>query len=381
MHKNTALRFLGLFFLLLVIAAKSQAQIAVGISVGFAPPALPVYEQPICPAEGYIWTPGYWAWDEDADDYYWVPGTWVLAPQVGFFWTPAWWGWEGGRYFFHSGFWGPTVGFYGGINYGFGYFGRGYEGGRWDGGHFFYNRTVNNVNVNVIHNTYNTTIINNNTTINRISYNGGQGGIQARATAQEEAAMRAQHIGPVAAQEQHVQAARSNRELRASVNQGKPPVAATERPGSFSNAVPAREAGGHYERPANRGAAPGGEARPNPTHVNELPPHQKLPAPNTGNPKLDQKYQQQQDKLYAKQEQQRQKLQQQQDREHQQMQQRMAAQQQNQQRQQQLQQRQQQMEQRHAQQTQQLQQQHTQQVQHLQERQAPPSGGGGRPHH
>jgi hypothetical protein len=55
-------------------------------------PALPVYEQPICPAEGHIWTPGYWAYDYQDADYYWVPGTWVMAPQVGFLWTPAYWG-------------------------------------------------------------------------------------------------------------------------------------------------------------------------------------------------------------------------------------------------------------------------------------------------
>jgi len=35
-------------------------------------------------------------------------------------------------------YWGPVVGFYGGINYGFGYFGRGYEGGRWEHDHFYY---------------------------------------------------------------------------------------------------------------------------------------------------------------------------------------------------------------------------------------------------
>jgi hypothetical protein len=44
-------------------------------------------------------------------------------PQVGYLWTPGWWGWGNGGYFFHEGFWGPTVGFYGGINYGFGYVG------------------------------------------------------------------------------------------------------------------------------------------------------------------------------------------------------------------------------------------------------------------
>ena len=114
----------SLFVVLAMLALSGAcfAQVSVGISVSFAPPELPVYEQPTCPAEGYIWTPGYWAWDEDGDDYYWVPGTWVLAPQVGFLWTPGWWGWGGSAFIFHEGFWGPVVGFYGGINYGYGYF-------------------------------------------------------------------------------------------------------------------------------------------------------------------------------------------------------------------------------------------------------------------
>src|SRR5712664_3969125 len=78
----------------LAIPAQSRAQVAVGISVQFGPPALPVYKQPICPGDGYIWTPGYWAWDREDEDYYWVPGTWVEAPEVGFLWTPGYWGWE-----------------------------------------------------------------------------------------------------------------------------------------------------------------------------------------------------------------------------------------------------------------------------------------------
>ena len=163
---------------MLALTAASFAQISVVVS--FGPPPLPIYEQPLCPGEGYIWTPGFWAWDNDFDDYYWVPGTWVLAPQIGFLWTPGWWGWGGEGFIFHEGYWGPVVGFYGGINYGFGYFGHGYEGGRWENDHFYYNRAVNNVNVTNIHNVYNTTVINN-TTVNRVSYNGGNGGIDGAA--------------------------------------------------------------------------------------------------------------------------------------------------------------------------------------------------------
>ena len=42
----------------------------------------------------------------------------VEAPQVGYLWTPGYWGWGGNAFLFHEGYWGPTVGFYGGISYG-----------------------------------------------------------------------------------------------------------------------------------------------------------------------------------------------------------------------------------------------------------------------
>ncbi len=83
-----------------------------------------------------MWTPGYWAYDYDEGDYYWVPGTWVAAPEVGVLWTTGYWAWRRDGFFFNEGYWGPHVGFYGGISYGYGYFGEGYEGGRWDNGRF-----------------------------------------------------------------------------------------------------------------------------------------------------------------------------------------------------------------------------------------------------
>jgi hypothetical protein len=350
---------------MLAFSGAALAQIGVGVSVSFGPPELPVYDQPVCPGDGYIWTPGYWAWD--GDDYYWVPGTWVEAPETGFLWTPGYWGWEGSGFLFHEGYWGPQIGFYGGINYGFGYFGHGYEGGRWDNGHFFYNRSVNNVNVTVIHNVYNTTIVNRSET--RVSFNGGNGGVNVRASATEEAAARERHVGPVAAQTQHVQAARSNPELRASANHGKPPIAATDRPGSFSGGgVVAAKEGGKYTPPPNRGTAASNNrpetnnaAHPaTPIHANEIQPGEKRPPYNTGNPNLDKKYQQQQDKLESKQNQERAKLQQKQDQDHQ----RMAKQQAGDARKQQV-------EQTHQQQTQQLQQRHTQQQQLLKHHQLP----------
>ena len=216
-----------------IAAMPAPAQAAVYLSVNIAPPILPVYEQPMIPGPGYLWTPGYWAWG--GDGYYWVPGTWVLPPFVGGLWTPGYWGWGDGVYIFHRGYWGRHVGFYGGINYGYGYGGHGYEGGYWRGGGFYYNRSVNRVGGN-IRNVYNRTVINNTTIINnRTSFNGGPRGITARATPQQVAWGREQHAAPVAAQLRQRDMASHVQSLRASVNHGRPPIAATARAGAFND--------------------------------------------------------------------------------------------------------------------------------------------------
>jgi len=150
---------------------------------------------------------------------------------VGLLWTPGYWGWRDGIYAWNAGYWGPHVGFYGGVNYGFGYGGTGYEGGYWRGGVFSYNRTVNNFGSAHITNVYNKTVINN---VNRVSFNGGTGGLTARATPQQMAFAKEQHTPPTALQTQHQQAASTNRELHASVNHGSPSVAATSSAGQFS---------------------------------------------------------------------------------------------------------------------------------------------------
>jgi YXWGXW repeat-containing protein len=237
--------FLMLTVSMLAVSAPSSAQIGVGISVRVGPPPLPVYAQPICPGPGYLWTPGYWAWNDD-DGYYWVPGTWVVAP-VGMLWTPGYWGWGGGFYVWHAGYWGPHVGFYGGINYGFGYGGFGFAGGEWRGRSFFYNRSVTNVNVTNVTNVYNRTVIVNNV---HTSFN-GPGGIGARPTRQQESFARERHTPALAMQTQHERAASQNRQLFASENHGRPAIAATGRPGEFNgpHVQRAAAAGGAYRAP------------------------------------------------------------------------------------------------------------------------------------
>jgi hypothetical protein len=229
LHLITPL-LLGFAFAAPVPAA--HAQIGIGLSITIAPPILPIYIQPALPAPGYIWTPGYWAYGPDG--YYWVPGTWVQPPMVGVLWTPGYWGWNNGIYAWNGGYWGPHIGFYGGVNYGFGYGGVGYQGGRWNNGAFAYNSSVNNFGGTHITNVYNETVVNNYSSSSRVAFNGGTGGVTAQPTAQEQAAAHEQHVAPTALQTQHEQTAASNPALRASVNHGTPAIAATSRPNEFT---------------------------------------------------------------------------------------------------------------------------------------------------
>ena len=144
----------------------AQAQIAVGVSfnVHIAPPALPVMSSLRC-RRRVILDAGYWAYGEAG--YYWVPGVWVMPPSAGLLWTPGYWGFGGGVYGWHAGYWGPHVGFYGGVNYGYGYGGVGFVGGEWRGGVFAYNRAVANFGAVHVTNVYeNRTIVEQNTIVN-----------------------------------------------------------------------------------------------------------------------------------------------------------------------------------------------------------------------
>jgi len=286
----------SILLVMTILAAVLCSWGQVVVSVRFGPPALPVYAQPLCPGPGYIWAPGYWAWSPDVDDYYWVPGTWVLAPQPGFLWTPGYWGFSTGLYFWHPGYWGPVVGFYGGINYGFGYPGHGYYGGYWHGRDFYYNRAVNNVNLVNVHNVYNQTVVNNNVAVNRVSYNGGTGGVQARPTSAELAAEREHHIAATSVQVQHEHAARSDPAQFVARNQGHPAVVATPRPGALNAREATRAnlpaANRHAPNPQTSGVARAPQNNPQQAHAPQNVPrppqnnnsqaqaHENAPRPN-----------------------------------------------------------------------------------------------------
>jgi uncharacterized protein DUF4124/YXWGXW repeat-containing protein len=122
------------------------------VSSTATPPPLPEEDQPSLSEDGSLWTPGYWYWRDQG--YVWIPGVWARPPRVGALWTPAYWSVAGSVFVFHPGHWGSSVGFYGGVNYGYGYFGNGYTGGHWIGNSFAYNTAVNRVDAAVANHTY-----------------------------------------------------------------------------------------------------------------------------------------------------------------------------------------------------------------------------------
>jgi len=262
-------------FLVLFVASAAKAQLSISLSVGIAPPALPVYVQPACPTDGYLWVPGYWSYANDGG-YFWVPGYWAAPPNPGLLWTPAYWGFAGGFYGFHTGYWGAHVGFYGGVNYGYGYGGSGFGGGNWVGGSFRYNTAVVNVNTTVVHNTYvDRTVINNVTVNNHTSFN-GPGGVTAKPTPEERAAMKEPHVEPTAAQKGHEQTAAKDPGQFAKNNGGHPAAAAMNKIGGtpvnehgkvatnskLGNKSPNAARTPQKSAGANKSVAPKSEAKP-----------------------------------------------------------------------------------------------------------------------
>jgi hypothetical protein len=276
--------------------APAVGPVHVAVYADEPPPPLPVYQQPPLPEPGYVWTPGYWAWN--GYEHYWAPGVWVEPPRVGVLWTPGYWAFVDGVYLFHQGYWGEHVGFYGGVNYGFGYGGAGYGGGRWDNGQFFYNRSVNNVRNVRVTNVYEEKVTVNNVTINRISYN-GPNGVTAKPTPAELAVAKEPHVAETAAQAHNVRVASRTESAFVSENKGKPPVAATAKPGVFKGpaVVHAEAAGGPLPvkpepgageaAPGRKSIEPAAPARPEKRDefkANAKAPEDATPAPTKSEP-------------------------------------------------------------------------------------------------
>lgn len=219
------------------------------------PPPLPVYVQPPAPADGYMWVPGYWSRNQYG--FFWVPGAWVLAPYAGALWTPGYWGFTNGLYVWNAGYWGPHVGFYGGINYGFGYVGLGYVGGYWKRDRFYYNRSVTNVNVTRVTNVYNHTVVVNNIDNRRVSFHGGPNGIRRAADPRELAARKDRHAPPTDMQRRYVRDAGSNRAQFYDHNKGRPPQAFVDHRDNGRPSQGPRPGGDHKRPDADRGNNPG----------------------------------------------------------------------------------------------------------------------------
>jgi hypothetical protein len=270
----------------LFVPAASHA--GVFISVAIAPPVLPVYDQPPCPEPGWIWTPGYWAYDYDNGGYYWVPGTWVPAPYVGALWTPGYWGWEQAVYIWHPGYWGRHVGYYGGVNYGFGYFGVGFAGGMWRGNVFAYNTAVWHIDRERIHEVYeDRREIDRDTIRNdrRVAFSGGPGGIRHDPTPNERNFMREDHMQPTSFQQQHIEAAQHDRNAFFNNNHGRPATVVAARPMTPGpaemrpNGNQENRGGGNLQSAPNQGGArPGYNTPPQPNEPQGMRPGYSNPA-------------------------------------------------------------------------------------------------------
>ena len=229
---NVFIRISGALVAALILSVaptRALAQVYIGLG---APPALPIYDQPLLDQPGQIWQPGYWAWGPAG--YYWVPGMWVTPPQQNNYWTPGYWSYLNNGYEWNQGYWAPQVGFYGGVNYGSGYYGTGYVGGTWANNAFRYNTAVSHVNTTVVHNVYvNRTVVV--THVVRTSYNGGPHGIQVRPTKTQLAVVKLHRIPMTQVQRAHATAAEMNRNNLRSVNHGSPEHATVVRPLDSTN--------------------------------------------------------------------------------------------------------------------------------------------------
>lgn len=97
---TTGTALLGTLLLTATIACASPRG-RVFVRVG--PPAPIVEATVVAPGPGYVWVPGYHAWNGAA--YVWVPGRYVLPPRPRAMWVPAHWERERRGWFLVEGHW------------------------------------------------------------------------------------------------------------------------------------------------------------------------------------------------------------------------------------------------------------------------------------
>ncbi len=82
-------------------APAALADVGVRIEIGVPPPA-PRIEVVPAPRAGYVWAPGYWAWN--GHRHTWVSGRWIVARR-GYHWVPEHWERHDGRWLYAQGRW------------------------------------------------------------------------------------------------------------------------------------------------------------------------------------------------------------------------------------------------------------------------------------
>ncbi|HBD33957.1 MAG TPA: hypothetical protein DC084_10210 [Cupriavidus sp.] len=71
------------------LAPAAMAQVSINIGIGVPPPA-PVYEVVPPPRVGYVWSPGYWDWDDHGHKHAWKKGHWVSERPGYVYEQPRW---------------------------------------------------------------------------------------------------------------------------------------------------------------------------------------------------------------------------------------------------------------------------------------------------
>jgi len=85
-------------------ASVAQARVDVDIVIGVPPPVAVVETAP-APRSGYVYAPGYWAWD--GNRHVWVRGR-TIVERPGYTWVSDRWEPVSGRYRFVPGYWEPV---------------------------------------------------------------------------------------------------------------------------------------------------------------------------------------------------------------------------------------------------------------------------------
>ena len=101
MNHSHVLRSLMLSMVIATAGAAIPAAAQVTFQINIAPPS-PMYEVTPVLAPGYIWVPGYWAWN--VDRHVWIRGR-TIVQREGYRWDPDRWEQRGQVYYRHPGRW------------------------------------------------------------------------------------------------------------------------------------------------------------------------------------------------------------------------------------------------------------------------------------